>query len=472
MLSHRIRGLWNAYNGILAVILTLVFWSYLMIMGGVFKIFATPHLEKFITLNISGIFGLIIAAVLGRSAAATLLAGGFLECHTLAFKQTMYVGVTTLVVLMVAMEVSGVSQQMKLSLGIGFLLLLYAVLLICHLTVPKRLADFLFSSYEHEQRTLLIGSVEKARKIAKWIEETAAFAFGMRGSVIDDDDEKSRILHVTRVANATMLERIIKNEGIRQIILLEMPIDSEVLGLIVNVANRSAVRVLVACNFDEIFNHDVTLFTLHEQTFISFRNEPLEDPVNRGLKRGVDLVITLPVLMLIAFPFCIAVKIIQAIQSPGPLFSRETRSGFANRPFRVFVFRTVRATETSPVKQARNEFYPMGRFLSRSSLDQVPQFINVLLGDMSVVGPEPHPVIHNRRFSEIMDEYHVRTFAKPGITGLAQTHGFRREAKDEQDVVESAKLDIQYVENWSLPLDFSIMFKSMIQLIKPPPTAY
>ena len=86
------------------------------------------------------------------------------------------------------------------------------------------------------------------------------------------------------------------------------------------------------------------------------------------------------------------------------------------------------------------------------------------------MGPQPYPVMHNRKFSEIMDEYHVRTFVKPGITGLAQTQGFRGEAKDQEDVIQRSKLDIEYIENWSLPLDFLIIFKALIQLFRPPPT--
>ncbi len=119
--------------------------------------------------------------------------------------------------------------------------------------------------------------------------------------------------------------------------------------------------------------------------------------------------------------------------------------------------------------QAANDerMYPMGHFLREAGLDEMPQFLNVFLGSMSVVGPRPHKIIHNRRFSVVMHDYDMRTFAKPGVTGLAQISGFRGEAKD-----ESAKLDIQYIENWSLPLDLWIICKAMCQFIKPPKSAW
>lgn len=477
MLWHRIRGLWNTYHGILAVILTVVFWSYLTVMSVVFKDAAAQNFQRFVLYNLAAVVGLIIAAIRGRAAAATLLAGGFVESHTLALKQTVYVGVTMLVVLLAAMDAT-VSRFLILSLLGGFLLVLYVVFVICHLFVPSRLADQLFSE-EHAQRTLLIGPVDKARDIAKWIDETAAFGFGMRGSVRrgeDEEEEESRVLHVARVSNVGMLERIIKNEGIRQILLLEIPLDQEALGLVVNAANKAGVRLLVVNNLTELFRHDITLFNLNNQDFIGLRPEPLEDPVSRILKRAFDIIVTLPVVIFVLPPLCLLVKIFQGAQSPGPLFYRQTRAGLANLPFRIFKFRTMRVDKGDDAsKQATvgdPRIYPMGGLLRKTSLDEIPQFLNVFFGDMSLVGPRPHMIIHNRRFSEIMDEYHVRTFAKPGITGLAQMSGFRGEAKDDEDVRARAKLDIKYIESWSMPLDFWIIFKTMLQVVKPPKTAY
>ena len=475
MLLHRIRGLWNAYHGFLAVVLTVVFWTCLVFTVVVFRDI-TEEYPRFILYNLAGIGGLVISAIRGRLAAARLLAGGFVECHTLAFKQTVYVGVTILIVVAAAMDPE-VSRFFRLSLLFGFLGILYLVFLLCHLIVPKHLADALFSSEEYEQRTLLIGPVEKARGISKWIEETAAFGFGMKGSVrTDDEEEESRILHVSRVSDVSMLERIIRNEGIKQILLLEIPLDPEALGLVVNAANKAGVRLLVVNNLDEIFNHDITLFNVHDKRFIGLRDEPLEDPVSRILKRTMDLAFSLPVVLFVLPPLCLVVKIFQAIQSPGPLFYRQTRAGLANRPFRIFKFRTMRIDkEDSSSQQATAgdpRIYPMGRILRKTSLDEIPQFLNVFFGDMSVVGPRPHMIIHNRRFSEIMDKYHVRTFAKPGITGLAQMSGYRGEAKNDQDVIERAKLDIKYIEDWSLPLDFWIIFKTIDQVVRPPKTAY
>lgn len=469
MLKNRIRGLWNVYHAILALVLTVLYWVFLIALSPM----PVAHYPPFILYNVAAVFGLIIGAIRNRSSAATLLVGGFVNYHKLALKQTVYIGVALLLALALGMEPE--FRHMRIALFFAFLGCVYVAFLICHFLIPGRLADQLFSE-QHEQRTLLVGPVDKARAMNRWILETSAFGFGLRGKPSEGDEEEGRVLHVPRVSSVSMLDRIIRHEGIRQILLLELPLDPDALNLVVNAANKAGVRLLVLNNLSELFRHDISTFKLHDKEFISLRDEPLEDPFNRMIKRTVDFLMSLPVVVLVLPPLCLVVKIFQSIQSPGPLFYRQTRAGLNNLPFRIFKFRTMRADKGDEAsKQATAgdpRIYPMGRILRKTSLDEIPQFLNVFFGDMSVVGPRPHMIIHNRRFSEVMREYHVRTFAKPGITGLAQMSGFRGEAKNDQDVVDRAKLDIRYIEDWSLPLDFYIIFSTMYQVFRPPKTAY
>jgi lipopolysaccharide/colanic/teichoic acid biosynthesis glycosyltransferase len=271
-----------------------------------------------------------------------------------------------------------------------------------------------------------------------------------------------------------MLHRIIRQEGIRQIILLEFPFDRQGLRQIADVARKAGVRLLIMENLADVCGQGVSCFNIHGKNFASLGNEPLEDPVNRMIKRAVDNLMSLPVVLFILPPLCLVVKIFQSIQSPGPLFSRETRGGLNNLPFRSFNFRTTPTSRQSGFKgESRSDpgTYPMGSLLRRTSFDRLPEFLNVFFGHMSVVGPRPQSIIHNRRFSEVAEGYHCRAFATPGITGLAQISGYRGEMKNDQDVLERTKLDIEYIENWSLPLDFWIIFNTMYQILRPPKTA-
>ena len=469
MLWNRIRGLWNAYHAILAVVLTILYWLFLTAISPMIKGGSVANYQPFVLYNLAAVVGLIIAGLQGRSSAATLLVGGFVNNHTLALKQTVYIGVALLITLALGREPA--FGHTRVTLLFAFLGSVYVVFLICHFFIPERLADQLFSD-EHEQRTLLIGPVEKAREVSKWMLETAAFGFGMRGSAIEGDDE-GRILHVTRVSNETMLQRIIWHERIRQILLLELPFDQEGLGLIADTARKAGVRLLTLENLEDICRQEVSFFSIHGKNFVSLMNEPLESPINRIIKRTIDIFISLPVIVLLLPPLCIFVKICQAIQSPGPLFFRETRSGLANLPFRIFNFRTARVDSPANTSKSSDQGrYPLGLLLQKTRLDRFPEFLNVFLGHMSVAGPRPRRPIHNRRFSEIAQGYHCRAFVKPGITGLAQVSGYCGEFKNDADVTECTKLDVKYVENWSLPLDFWIILNTIFQILRPPKTAY
>src|SRR6185503_11874342 len=156
---------------------------------------------------------------------------------------------------------------------------------------------------------------------------------------------------------------------------------------------------------EEKLRHSVTHFEDDGFRFIGLREEPLENPLNRFFKRAIDLAIALPV-MLVVFPvLAILVWLVQRLQSPGPLFHVQTRAGMQNRIFHIYKFRTMRPDQAEEARQAtdRDErVYPIGRWLRKLSIDEIPQFWNVLRGDMSVVGPRPHLIEHNQQFSRLM----------------------------------------------------------------------
>ena len=161
MLWNRIRGLWNLYHAILALVVTVLYWVFLIALTPMIQGRPMTHYPPFILYNVAAVFGLIIAAIGNRSDAATLLSGGFVNYHKLAFKQTIYIGVVLLLTLALGMEPG--FRHMRIAALLIFLGGVYVVFLICHFLIPGKLADQLFSE-QHEQRTLLVGPVEKARR--------------------------------------------------------------------------------------------------------------------------------------------------------------------------------------------------------------------------------------------------------------------------------------------------------------------
>jgi exopolysaccharide biosynthesis polyprenyl glycosylphosphotransferase len=166
--------------------------------------------------------------------------------------------------------------------------------------------------------------------------------------------------------------------------------------------------------------------------------------------------------LLILLPFLALIAALILLESPGPVFFRQRRSGRDGEVFVIYKFRTMRVMEDGPeIVQARRDDHRVtriGRFLRRSSIDELPQLINVLKGEMSLVGPRPHAVAHDMYYSGMVSDYNLRFYAKPGITGLAQVEGLRGEVRDVNHMQARITRDLAYIENWSWTMDARILF--------------
>ena len=195
------------------------------------------------------------------------------------------------------------------------------------------------------------------------------------------------------------------------------------------------------------------------EVFTTYEN-PLENICNRAIKRTFDVVCSLVFLIPTAlmFPF---IWLIIKIQSPGPLFFKQARTGIDGKTFMMLKFRSMHVNKDADKVQATKDDprkFPFGNFMRKSNIDELPQFLNVLKGDMSFVGPRPHMLAHTEQYSALIDKYMVRHFVKPGLTGWAQVTGFRGETKELWQMEERVKRDIWYMEHWSFWLDIRIVW--------------
>ena len=221
--------------------------------------------------------------------------------------------------------------------------------------------------------------------------------------------------------------------------------------------------------FMEFLEKNMTLSKIGNTTLLSARKEPLQDPFNRLLKRSFDILIS-GLFLLTIFPWIyIVVALIIKHQSPGPVFFKQKRNGLDGKEFFCLKFRSmhvnkdadrVQATEHDPRK------FKFGDIMRRTNIDELPQFINVFCGSMSMVGPRPHMLLHTQEYSQLINRYMVRHWVKPGITGWAQVQGFRGETKTLVQMENRVKADIWYVENWTFFLDLKIMWKTFYNMIK------
>jgi exopolysaccharide biosynthesis polyprenyl glycosylphosphotransferase len=190
----------------------------------------------------------------------------------------------------------------------------------------------------------------------------------------------------------------------------------------------------------------------------------------RGLKRGFDTIAASVGLLAIS-PMLLIVALIIKFDSPGPIFFRQLRTGYSGRTFRILKFRTMKVLEDGDVivqaKKNDSRVTRSGRWLRRSSIDELPQLLNVLWGDMSLVGPRPHALAHDVEYDKLIDRYGLRFRVKPGMTGWAQVNGFRGETGAVEMMTSRIDCDLWYISNWSLMLDIRTLIKTFGALLEP-----
>lgn len=238
---------------------------------------------------------------------------------------------------------------------------------------------------------------------------------------------------------------------------------------------KQCVRMKFVPDLTNTFVTPFKLSYMEEFPVISMRHDPLEEIENRFKKRIFDIVFSLLAIIFVLSWLYPILGLIIKIQSPGPILFKQKRDGRNNQIFYCYKFRSMKMNSESDTKQATKDddrITRIGRFMRRTSLDELPQFFNVLFGDMSVVGPRPHPLSLTQQYREIIDQYMVRHFLKSGISGWAQVNGFRGETKDPELMRKRIEYDIWYLENWSVMLDVRIVIQTVINMIRGEENAY
>ena len=360
----------------------------------------------------------------------------------------------------------------RLYLGV-FLGIAAATLLLCNRFLPEAICGVVFKT--NTMPTLLIGSRSSVTRLHRWVESKSNLGVDIVGYLTDDDARAtSEACPVRFLGTVSQLDRILRRQFVGQIILLQNYLDRAQTEQVITLAQKVGCRLHVFTNWAEEFSHPIVVDHEGDYTFFTLDDEPLENPVNRFAKRLFDLLVAVPVVAFIIPPMTLLVWYFQQRQAPGPIFYTQPRSGMTRRPFSALKFRTMMlrpAAETAGTKPGDTRVYAFGRFLRRTGLDALPQFINVLLGDMSVAGPCPHLLKHDDEFSRVLKSYYTRHFVKPGITGLAQCKGFRGEISDVSMLERRVRYDIFYINNWSILLDLEILLRSAGQVLFPPKTA-
>ncbi|MEJ8756923.1 undecaprenyl-phosphate glucose phosphotransferase [Pontibacter sp. H259] len=234
-------------------------------------------------------------------------------------------------------------------------------------------------------------------------------------------------------------------------------------------ADRRMIRFRLVPDVKDYFKKNFMVEMYGHLPVLTPRKEPLEDKANEMTKRAFDIIFSTLVLVFFLSWFIPLMAIIIKLDSSGPVFFRQLRSGKDNEPFYCLKFRSMTVNNDADSVQASRRdarITKVGAFIRKTSIDELPQFLNVLMGDMSVVGPRPHMLKHTSDYSELIEKFMVRHFLIPGITGWAQVNGLRGETKDSLYMEKRVEADIWYLENWSFLLDMKIIVLTVWQSVR------
>jgi putative colanic acid biosynthesis UDP-glucose lipid carrier transferase len=346
----------------------------------------------------------------------------------------------------------------------AFAWFILAPLLLCGLRVAVRIGlRILRAQGRNMRRVAILGCTKDAERLAESFENIPWLGLKLTG-VFDDRSEKRR--HVPKhprckvVGNSEDLIRQCR-QGSIDVVYVALPLRAELrtAGLLAVLADTTVTVYLVAdflyysllrAQWSQVGNIPV----------VSVHDSPFEGVVG-WVKRMEDLVLGSVIVLLTAIPMiCIAIAI--KASSPGPIFFRQWRYGLCGRKIRILKFRTMKVCEDGPaiVQASKNDprVTKVGRFLRRTSLDEFPQFLQVLTGELSLVGPRPHAVAHNEQYRALIHGYMLRHMVKPGITGWAQVNGWRGETAELEKMEQRIQHDLEYIRNWNLFLDLKIIF--------------
>src|ERR1017187_2522472 len=317
------------------------------------------------------------------------------------------------------------------------------------------------------KKVIILGYNDTAKKLAKYFEED-----GLNMQIIGFIEDKMNVRELTHypvLSDTNNVLEIAKKYDVQEIFSTITPEqDSDIYNLMYQ-AEKECIRFRIVPNLNIFIARDVHIEYFGELPILSLRSEPLDDVGNRIKKRVLDIIISSFVIIFILSWLVPILGLLIILESKGSIFFSQLRTGKDKKPFKCLKFRSMMVNQEADLKQAtQNDTRKtkIGKFIRKTSLDEFPQFLNVFKGDMSLVGPRPHMVKHTSDYSKFIDEYMVRQFIKPGITGWAQIHGFRGEITNPEQIQKRVDKDLWYLENWTLWLDIQILFLTIYFVMK------
>jgi putative colanic acid biosynthesis UDP-glucose lipid carrier transferase len=351
----------------------------------------------------------------------------------------------------------------RLMLGIFFLSIFGSVLFL------KFLNYYLLKEYRTRVKgnisyVVVIGNNRKTDQLIKIFNNYVEFGY----QLLNHFDPKTLDFDIMNCI------RFIGENKIDEIYCSVRELNDKEISELVNYADNNLIGLKFIPDNKEIFTKQLNLEYYEYLPILSLRELPLDDPFNRFYKRSFDFIVSLLVFVGILTWLMPIIGLLIVLDSKGPIFFRQNRPGFKEEGFGCYKFRTMVANDSTEKSATRNDprITKLGAFLRKTSIDELPQFVNVLLGQMSIVGPRPHLWRQNEEYGPTIQKYMLRHYVNPGITGLAQSKGYRGEIETSDEIRNRTRYDIFYIENWSFFLDLKIILQTALNIMRGEEKAY
>lgn len=323
------------------------------------------------------------------------------------------------------------------------------------------------------KKVIIVGAGKNGMDLYHVMKDDLSYGFNILGFF---DDNPALVASLPNLLGTTAdVEEYALAHGVDEIYCTLPGTNDEKIARLLNFADKHMIRFFIVPEFYRNVKKSLVMEVLESVPLLTIRREPLQAVYNRILKRSFDIVFSLVILVTVFPIMYIIIGILIKLSSPGPILFKQKRTGLYGHDFECYKFRTMKVNAEADTKQAIKDDprkTKIGNFLRKTNLDEFPQFINVLKGDMSVVGPRPHMLKHTEQYSALIDKYMVRHLVKPGITGWAQVTGYRGETKTLEQMEGRVKRDVWYIENWTFFLDLKIIVVTLLNMSRGEKNAY
>ena len=323
------------------------------------------------------------------------------------------------------------------------------------------------------KKVMILRYNDTAKKLTRYFEEDGHNT--QLVGYIEDDKNIEELSHYPVLSEISNTLEVAKDLNVQEIFSTITPEQNNKIYQLMHQSEKECIRFRIVPNLSVFITREVHIEYFGDLPILSLRSEPLDDVGNRIKKRSLDVVVSLFVVITILSWLIPIVGILVYIESGWPVFFKQLRTGKNKKPFYCWKFRSMKKNNEANLKQATyndSRITKIGKFIRKTSIDEFPQFFNVLKGEMSLVGPRPHMIKHTNDYSKVVDEYMVRQFIKPGITGWAQVNGYRGEIVNPEQIQMRVNKDLWYLENWTLWLDIQILFLTVYHVFKGDKKAY